>query len=88
MLLSADKRRVLRSDATTWQVLSLAPRLMVLTAENISHELDVSPRTALTALDRLAEAGILEDHVRPTGRGRPQRFFVSPEVLHLIQTGR
>lgn len=88
MLLSADKRRVLRSDATTWQVLSLAPRLIVLTAENISHELDVSPRTALTALDRLAEAGILEDHVRPSGRGRPQRFFVSPEVLHLIQTGR
>lgn len=88
MLLNPDQRRVLRSDAATWNVLSLAPKLIVLTAENVSHELGVSSRTALTALDRLAETGILEDHVRPVGRGRPQRFFVSPEVLHLIQTGR
>lgn len=87
-LLEPGKGRSLRNDATAWRVLQLVPALIVLTADSVAAQTGVSARTALTSLDKLAEAGILEDHVRSAGRGRPQRFFVSPEVLRLIESGR
>ena len=77
-------RLLVRADATAWQVVGLIPRFPILTARMISAELNVSFRTALTALESLIESGILERHSRPIGKGRPAHLFVSPELLALV----
>jgi Fic family protein len=77
--------RSLRSDATAWRVLHLLPRMVVLNAEAVARELDVSNKTANTALWELVEAAILVEYSSAvTGRGRPAKRFVSGELLGLV----
>ena len=76
-------RLLARTDACAWGVVGLIPRLPVLDARIVSVELGISARSALTALQTLASCGILEEHSRPTGKGRPPRLFISPEILAL-----
>ena len=80
-------RLLARRDSTAWSILGLLPRHLVVDTRIIASDLSVSPRTALTALESLAAAGILEEHSRITGRGRPSRVFVAPELLALVDVG-
>ena len=77
-------RLLARQDSCAWPTLGLLPRHLVIDARIITSELGVSQRAALTALENLAAAGILEEHSRPMGKGRPRRLFVAPELLALI----
>jgi len=77
-------RLLARRDSCAWAVLGLLPRHLVIDARIIATELGVSIRAALTALESLAAAGILEEHSRPNGKGRPARLFVAPDLLALI----
>ena len=80
-------RLLARADARAWEVLGLIPRFPVLDSQLVADQLSISPRTALTALETLASNRILEEHSRPTGRGRPARLFVSPDLLDLVEVG-
>jgi predicted ArsR family transcriptional regulator len=73
-----------RSDSSAWNTLSLIPRHLVLDSRVVAAELGISPRAALSALEALRESGILEEHSRPIGKGRPSRLFVSSELLALV----
>ncbi len=73
-----------RSDSSAWNALSLIPRYLVLDSRLVATELDISPRAALSALEVLQESGILEEHSRPIGKGRPSRLFVSLDLLSLV----
>lgn len=77
-------RLLARSDSCAWSVLGLLPRHLVIDAKVVVDELGVSSRAALTALENLTKSGILEEHSRPQGKGRPSRLFVAPELLALI----
>ena len=57
-------------------------------ASPIDAELATSARAALSALETLASCGVLEEHSRPIGKGRPRRLFVSPELLALVDVGQ
>jgi Fic family protein len=80
-------RLLVRSDACAWNVIGLIPRYPVLDAQLVSAELGISARSALSALQTLEACGILEEHLRPDGKGRPPRLFVSPELLALVDVG-
>lgn len=78
---------LVRTDSSAWSILGLLPRHLLIDARIVASDLGVSPRTALTALETLAAAGILEEHSRITGKGRPSRAFVAPELLALVDVG-
>lgn len=80
-------RLLARTDACAWNVVGLIPRLPVLDARVVSVELGISDRSALSALQTLASCGVLEEHSRPVGKGRPPRLFVSAELLALVDVG-
>lgn len=76
-----------RSDATAWRVLALLPARPALTAAVVAQTLDVSERSGRSALTLLEARGVLEA-ARPSvlSRGRPQRWWIAPEVLRLVPT--
>ncbi|MBU3704488.1 MAG: Fic family protein [Ilumatobacteraceae bacterium] len=81
-------RLLTRADACAWSVVGLIPRFPVLDSQLVSTELGLSIRSTLNALHALASCGILQEHCRPIGKGRPPRLFVAPELLALVDVGR
>lgn len=77
-------RLLARSDSCAWPILGLLTQSLVLDARSVAEEFGVSPRAALSGLESLTAAGILEEHSRPVGKGRPARLFVAPDLLALI----
>lgn len=77
--------RALRSDSTAWRVLDLLPGQLLLTSRTVADELGTTPQSAVSALEHLAECGVLVEHASPSSgvRGRPRRLFVCPELLAL-----
>jgi len=77
--------RRLRSNAAAWRVLDLLPRHLVLTGPLVAEELGIPLKSASAALRDLVDADLLVEHgtLQPTGRGRPSRFYTSPELLGL-----
>ncbi len=74
----------LKRGAGAWRVLDLLPRHLVLTSHVVAQECGLSAKGAIDALKTLARAGVLTDYgVRPEGPGRPQRIFVSQDLLAL-----
>lgn len=73
-----------RSDAVAHRALALLPQRPVLTASTVAEALDVSERSGRSALETLAEHGIIEPY-QPTARarGRPRRWWVAAELLSL-----
>jgi predicted ArsR family transcriptional regulator len=61
------------------------PRHLVLTSTVLGVQLGVTAKAAHTALDQLAEAGIVLEYgtTEPKGRGRPADLYVCPELLAL-----
>jgi len=80
-------RLLARSDSCAWPILRLLPQRLVLDSRTVAQEFGVSLRAALSGLESLTAAGILEEHSRPVGKGRPTRLFVAPELLALIDVG-
>jgi Fic family protein len=79
-----DGMRRLRSNAAAWRVLDLLPQHLVLTAPAVASDLAIPMKSATAALGDLVRAGILAEHgTVPSGRGRPSRLYVSPELLGL-----
>lgn len=62
--------RALRSDAGAWAALDLLPRHLVLTADVLRTELQITNKGALDALRQLAERGILVEY--GTSESRPR----------------
>ncbi|MDH3706452.1 MAG: helix-turn-helix domain-containing protein, partial [Acidimicrobiia bacterium] len=63
----------------------------VLTAAVLARELDVSTRSARTALHTLADLGIVEPYepqrpARQARRARPQLWWSAPELLAIVRT--
>lgn len=80
-----DRVGDLRSDAAARSALAVLARRPVTTAALLAAELDVSERSARTALEVLASRGVVveaEPGVRT--RGRPGRWYVAREVVALI----
>ena len=77
--------RKLRSDATALRTLEVLPRHLILTSKVLADELKVTRKTAIAALQRLVDAGILWDYgsLEGIGRGPRSRLYVSPELLGL-----
>jgi Fic family protein len=77
--------RALRTDASAWQLLTLLPRHLVLTAPIAAEALGLTRKAAGDALRTLADAGVLAAYATApaVGRGRPARLFVSEELLGL-----
>lgn len=75
-----------RADAAARRVPALLPEHPVLTAAVIAAALGVSERTGRTALEMLAERGIVEPF-EPARRpaGRPRRWWVAPELIALVE---
>ena len=79
-----DGMRRLRSNAAAWRLLDLLPRHLVLTAPLVASEVTIPLKSATAALGDLVGAGILVEHgTIQSGRGRPSRVYVSPELLGL-----
>ncbi|HUP70055.1 MAG TPA: Fic family protein [Acidimicrobiales bacterium] len=77
--------RSLRADSAARRLLPLLPANPVLSAGTVASLLGVSTQAAGSALAELAALSVLAevDHV-PTGRGRPRRWRVTPELLELV----
>lgn len=72
----------LRRDSAARRALPLLPRSPVINAGHLATILGVSDRAARTALDALAERGIVEPiQPPPTGRGRPPRWWAATALL-------
>jgi Fic family protein len=82
--LAAADRKV-RRDAAVFGVVELLPRHLVLTSSIVVAELGISRKSAIAALRRLEEDGILTGAgtVPPTGAGQPPALYVSRELLGL-----
>lgn len=87
---TAQVGRAMRSDAAAWRVIDLLPRHLVLTSDVVASELNLTRKAATTALQRLAEAGVLREHGTRAGqgRGRPARLYVSLDLLGLAGSSR
>jgi len=80
----AQQLAPVRVDAAAHRVLALLPQHPVLTAATVSAALQVSERSGRTALETLAQRGIVEAYEPPARRrGRPRRWWVAPEMLSL-----
>jgi len=73
-------RRRYRANSTALRALDVIANYPVLTAKRLAQRLDVSIPAALTAIDQLMEAGILQER---TGYKR-NRVFSAPEVLSVV----
>lgn len=83
--LGASDGRTLRRDALAWTVLEILPRHLVLTAALVAERTGRSPRAARTALQALVRAGVLQQYLPESlrGRGRPATLYISPALLAL-----
>ena len=74
-----------RRDAAVAAALELLPRHLVLTSQTLVNELDISRKTSLATLNRLARAGILTEYgtVRRATAGQPAALYVSRDLLGL-----
>jgi len=72
-------------DALAWEILDLLPRHLVLSAGLVAQHTGRQVRAARDALQALAAAGVVVEHVPgpPRPEGRPPRLYVSPELLGL-----
>lgn len=80
-----DRLASVRVDAAARRVPPLLPQHPVLAASTVSGALGISERAARSALDALAEHGIVtpyEPGRRP--RGRPRRWWAAQELLDLV----
>jgi Fic family protein len=76
-----------RSDSAVHQVIDLLPRQPIVSARTVAAELEVSARTGLTALEALAELGVLTPFDMPTsGSGRPVRWWIAGELVELVRS--
>ncbi|HVE46431.1 MAG TPA: Fic family protein [Acidimicrobiales bacterium] len=75
----------LRADSAARRLLPLLPAHPVLSAGTVASLLGVSLQAARNALAELAAVRVLAevDQV-PNGRGRPRRWWVTPELLELV----
>lgn len=80
-----DRERAVRSDSSAWRALELLPLHLVVTADVLEHELGLSNLTARRTLHTLTDARVLipYDAGISRGRGRPQKVYVSEELLGL-----
>jgi Fic family protein len=78
-----DRGRSVRSDSSVWRALDLLPLHLVVTAQLLEKELGLSNGTARRTLQTLTDAGVLAayDGSVATGPGRPQKLFVSEDLL-------
>jgi len=75
-----------RTDAAARAVVTLLPEHPVLTAAVIAAALGVSERTGRSALETLAEVGIVEPfEPARRGPGRPRRWWVASELIALVE---
>ena len=75
-----------RTDAAARRVVALLPEHPVLTAAVIATALGVSERTGRSALDALADVGIVEPfEPAHRGPGRPRRWWVASELIALVE---
>jgi hypothetical protein len=74
-----------RRDAVVTAALELLPRHLVLTSKTLVDELEISRKTSLATLRRLARAGILTEYgtVRRQTAGQPAALYVSRDLLGL-----
>ena len=74
-----------RRDAAVFATLDLLPRHLVLTSPVLAEELGISRKAALATLQRLAAAGILDNHGTSNlaAPGQPAALFVSRDLLGL-----
>lgn len=81
----AQAARTLRADSAARRLLPLLPANPVLSAGTVASLLGVSAQAARSALAELAAVSVLAevDQV-PAGRGRPRRWWVTPELLELV----
>lgn len=74
-----------RADSAAHQVLQLLPQHPVLAASTVADALGVSERSGRSALETLAEHGVVEPfEPARRGRGRPRRWWVAPELIALV----
>ena len=75
----------LRADSAARRLLPLLPANPVVSAGTVASLLGVSTQAARNALAELAAVRVLAevDQV-PAGRGRPRRWWVTPELLELV----
>ncbi len=80
-----DRLASMRTDAAARRVIVLLPERPVCSAQVVAHALGVSERTARTALQDLAERGIVEPFdVSRRDTGRPPRWWVARELIDLV----
>jgi Fic family protein len=74
-----------RVHATARRVLDLLGQHPVISSDLVAEQLQVTERSARTALGLLADKDILRPYARPSSRaGRPRRFWVATELLELV----
>ena len=74
----------LRRDAVARKVLDLLPAHPVISARVVAEEWGVSERSARSALEELAQRGILQSYdVASTGPGRPRRWWAAQALVDL-----
>lgn len=74
------RRRRYRQNSAALRTLDILPNYPVITAKRLAARLDVSAPAALTAIDQLVEAQVLQER---TGYSR-NRVFVATEVLAVL----
>jgi Fic family protein len=75
----------LRSDSTARALVAALPEHPVLNAGVVAAHLDVSARSARTALEALAARGVIEPlDVPSTSPGRPRSWWVARELLDVV----
>ena len=89
-LASPEVGRAPRRDSAAWRVLGLMPRHLVLTTDLVARELGNTRRAAHDTLRTLVAAGVVTEHLSPTTgtRGRPNRVYISHDLLDLATIGR
>ena len=74
-----------RRGAAAHDTLALLPRYPIVNAAVVAATLDVSERTARTALEQLETNGIVEPFEVPgTARGRPSNWYAATKLLELV----
>lgn len=76
-----------RADAASHRLLRLLPGLPLLSSALVAERLGISERAARSALQLLAEVGILvPTDLARHGRGRPAQWWMATEVVELIRS--
>lgn len=76
-----EKMQATRSSTLTLKLIDKLFAQPVMTVNHVGHLLDITPRAAQLNVNKLVEAGILEE---TTGRQR-NRIFIAPEVVRIVE---